>query len=137
MDGRRRIAESLNDGFAHVRRRAADYLIGAQRILRRWLKPLFGLQLPRGLGAAATALFFLASAGYGVVCGDLGPAIVVELRDARDATANALGFRITSVSLAGQAQVTPAEALSAIGINGHSSLLFLDAASARAQLKTN
>jgi cell division protein FtsQ len=120
-----------------ARRRAADLLIGWQRPLRRWLKPLFDLQLPRGVGAAATALFLLASAGYSVVCGDLGPAIAKELTDARDAAANALGFRISSIALAGHHQVTREETLAAVGVSARSSLLFLDAVAARARLKTN
>jgi cell division protein FtsQ len=137
MDGRGRLAKPLNDGRAHAHRRAADLLIGWQRPLRRWLKPLFDLQLPRGVGVAATALFLLASAGYGVVCGDLGPAIVEELTDARDAAANALGFRISSIALAGQNQVMRQEILGAVGVSARSSLLFLDAVAARARLKTN
>jgi cell division protein FtsQ len=137
MDGRGRLAKPLNDGHARARRRAADLLIGWQRPLRRWLKPLLDLQLPRGVGVAATALFLLASAGYGVVCGDLGPAIAEELTDARDAAANALGFRISSIALAGQHQVMRQEILGAVGVSARSSLLFLDAVAARARLKTN
>lgn len=135
MDGRGRIAESLKDGFARARRRAADLAIGWQRLLRPWLKPLFELDLPRGVGVAASSVFLLASAGYGAVCGGQVATIGQELRAARDATANALGFGISSVSLAGQYQLTTDEILSAVGVTEHSSLLFLDAAAARAHLK--
>jgi cell division protein FtsQ len=135
MDGRGRIAESLRDGFARVRRRAADFAIGAQRLLRPWLKPLLDLDPPRGLGVAASTVLLLASAGYGAACGGYGARIVQELKDLRDATANAAGFRIASVSIAGQYQLTTEEILSAVGVTGHSSLLFLDAVWARAQLK--
>lgn len=137
MDGRGRLAKPLNDVRTRVRRRAADLTIGWQRTLRRWLKPLIALNLPRGLGVAATVVFLFASAGYGVVCGDLGPVIAEKLRDLRDATANASGFRITSISLAGQHQVTRDEIFTAVGVTARSSLLFLDAAAARAHLKTN
>src|SRR5471032_3166728 len=137
MDGRGRLAKPLNDIRARVRRRAADLTIGWQRTLRRWMKPVIDLRLPRGLGVAATAAFLLASAGYGVVCGDLGQVIAEEFRDLRDATANASGFRITSISLAGQQQVTRDEIFTAVGVSARSSLLFLDAASARASLKAN
>ncbi len=136
MDGRGRIAESLRDGFARARRRAADFAIGAQRLLRPWLKPLLDLDPPRGLGVAASTLLLLASAGYGAACGGYGARIVQELKDLRDATANAAGFRIASVSIAGQYQLTTEEILSAVGVTGHSSLLFLDAVWARAQLKS-
>src|SRR5258706_1623438 len=109
MDGRGRLVRPLHDVRPHVCRRAADLLVGGQRLLRRWLKPLIDLRIPNGLGVAATALFLFASAGYGVVCGDLRPVIAEELRDLRDATANAFGLRITSISLAGQDQVTQGE----------------------------
>jgi len=101
------------------------------------MKPVVDLRLPRGLGVAGTTLFLFASAGYGVVCGDLGPVIAEEFRDLRDATANASGFRITSISLAGQHQVTRDEIFTAVGVSARSSLLFLNAASARASLKAN
>ena len=136
MDGRGRLAEPLRDGCARARRRTADLLIGWQRLLRRWLKPLFDLDPPRGVGVAASVLLLLASAGYGVVCGGHVATLTQELKDFRDATANAFGFRITSIALAGQHQITRDEILSAVGITERSSLLFLDAAAARAQLMT-
>lgn len=136
MDGRGRIVESLKDGCARARRRAADLAIGWQRRLRPWLKPVCDLKPPRGIGMAASAVFLLASAGYGAVCGGHVATIAQELRDARDATANALGFGITSVSLAGDYQLTTDEILSTVGVTSRSSLLFLDASAARAQLQT-
>lgn len=105
--------------------------------MRRLLKPLIDLRLPRGLGVAATALFLFASAGYGVVSGDVGPVIAEELRDLRDATANASGFRITSISFSGQHQVTREEILSTLGVTERSSLLFLNAAVSRTKLMSN
>ena len=105
--------------------------------MRRLLKPLIELRLPRGLGIAATALFLFASAGYGVVSGDIGPVIAEELRDLRDATANASGFRITSISFSGQHQVTREEILSTLGVTERSSLLFLNAAVSRTKLMSN
>lgn len=137
MDGRGRLAKPLNDVRSRVRRRAADLLIGWQRLLRRWLKPLIDLPIPHGLGVAATVLFLFASAGYGVVCGDLGPVIAEELKDLRDATANNFGFRITSISLAGQQQVTRDEIFAAVGVTARSSLLFLNADVARTKLMSN
>ena len=137
MDGRGRLAKPLNDLRTRVRRRTADLLVGWQRLLRRWLKPLIDLRIPHGLGVAATVLFLFTSAGYGVVCGDLGPVIAEELRDLRDATANNFGFRITLISLAGQQQVTQDEIFSAVGVTARSSLLFLNAAVARTKLTSN
>jgi len=136
MDGRGRLAKPLSS-FARARRGTADVLIGWQRLLRRWLKPVIELDPPRGVGIAASALLLIASAGYGVVCADLGPTIAGELRDLRDATANSLGFRIKSVALEGQRHVTIDEVLGALGITPRSSLLFLDAADARVRLMSN
>ena len=71
--------------------------------MRRWLAPGPNWRVPRGAGIAAAFAFLLASAGFGIVRGGHLPAIAAELADARDAVANALGFRITSIALAGQA----------------------------------
>jgi cell division protein FtsQ len=136
MDGRRRIAESLSDGFARAWRRTTDLSIGGQRLVRRWLKPVLDLKPPRGIGVAGCALLLLASAGYGVISGGHAKVLTEELRDMRDATANAFGLRLTDISLAGQRQVTRDDVLKAVGITPRSSLLFLDAAAARRQLKT-
>jgi cell division protein FtsQ len=137
MDGRGRLVEPLIDGFVRAYRHAADLLCGWQRLSRRWMKPVFELDLPRGAGAAASAAFLLATAGYGVVCGGHGVALVRELIEMRDATANALGFRIEAISIAGQHQLTEEEILTAVGVTARSSLLFVDAAAARAKLLAN
>jgi len=107
------------------------------RYLRRWLGPVQSWQLPRGTGMAAAGLFLFASAAFGAVRGGHVPAIIDELRDWRDAAANAAGFRITSIAMAGQNELTREEVLSTAGITGRTSLLFLDAASARAKLREN
>ena len=151
MDGRRRLAEPVTDG-AHARaaagtapgsrrmRARSSFGFGRNRLartLRRWLGPIDTWHLPRGAGIAAALAFILASVAYGTVRGGHLPAIVSELRDFRDAVANAAGFRIESVALAGQRRLTRDEILATAGISGRSSLLFLDAAEARAQLKAN
>ncbi|HWP25611.1 MAG TPA: cell division protein FtsQ/DivIB [Xanthobacteraceae bacterium] len=134
MDGRGRIAESLIDGLVRAGRHAADLWGEWQRAIRRWMKPLLELEPPRGVGTATTALFFLGTAVYGAVCGGHVPALLQELRNFRDATANALGFRIEAITITGQYQLTEAEILAAAGVTDRSSLLFLDAAAARAGL---
>ena len=63
--------------------------------------------------------------------------IVAAMKDARDAAANAAGFRIVSVALAGNRQVTREEVLAAAGITGTTSLVFLDVEQARERLKSN
>ena len=93
------------------------------------------LSLPRHGGAAATALLILASIGYGAVKGGHVPMIVGVFKDARDAAANAAGFRIAAVSLSGEKQVTQGEIFAAAGVTDHASLLFLDVEDARLRLK--
>jgi len=63
--------------------------------------------------------------------------VAEELHHASHAAANALGFRITSIVLSGQRQLTRAQILAAAGITARSSLLFFDAAAARARLLSN
>jgi len=151
MDGRRRLAEPVTDG-AHARA-AAGAAPGFRRVripmhwnfgrgrfgrmLRRWLGPVDTWRVPRGAGIAAAAVFVLASATYGTVRGGHVPEVMAELRDFRDAVASAAGFRITSIALAGQQRLSREEILSTAGITGRTSLLFLDAAEARTQLKAN
>lgn len=74
---------------------------------------------------------------YGTVRGGHVEAAIAELSDARDALANAVGFRITSIALAGGRHLTREEILTVAGVTGRTSLLFLDATAARARLKAN
>jgi cell division protein FtsQ len=108
-----------------------------QRQARRWFSALVDIEVPRGAGSAATALLLLTSVCYGVVKGGHGPVIAANLGDLSDAVANAAGFGISEVALAGEHEVSRDEILNAAGITKHSSLLFLDAAQARARLLTN
>jgi cell division protein FtsQ len=100
------------------------------RSVRNW-------RLPRGSGVAAASVFVLLSIGFGVVRGGHVPAVADEFGGVCDAVANAFGFRITSIALAGQRQLTREEILTTAGISGTTSLLFLDAGAARARLKAN
>ncbi len=151
MDGRGRLAEPVTDGAetrpaagtapeprrARKRPRLGRGRTRVRRLARRWSGRLIDLPIPRGVGIAAVILFVLAAAGYGAVRGDHLATIGAELADVRDAAANAAGFRITSIALAGGKQVTREEILTTAGVTGRTSLLFLDASSARARLKTN
>lgn len=93
--------------------------------------------LPRGLGAAATVVLLTGSVAYGVAKGDHVGTIAAALRDARDATANAAGFRIAHVAVAGRKQLGQEDVLAIGGVTGRQSLLFLDAAAVRDRLKAN
>ena len=93
--------------------------------------------LPRRVGVAATVLILLGSAGLGVVKGGHFDAFVAALSDTRNALANSAGFRITTVVINGRKQLSQDEVLAVGGVNGRSSLLFLDAATVRDKLKAN
>jgi cell division protein FtsQ len=151
MDGRRRIAEPVGGGAtarpaagaapasrrAHARSALGLGSARFGRFLRRWIGPLHCWQVPRGAGIAAAGAFFLGTAALGAVRGGHVPVVIDELRDWRDAAANAAGFRITSIAMAGQKELTREEILTMAGITGRTSLLFLDASSAWAKLKEN
>ncbi len=93
--------------------------------------------LPNRAGVAATALILLGSAGFGVVKGGHVEELTAALSDTRNAIANSAGFRITTVAINGRKQLTQDEVLAIGGVNGRSSLLFLDADAVRDKLKAN
>jgi cell division protein FtsQ len=141
MDGRQRLAQPTKPRFAR-RAPASAYAWPSafgrwRRVAQRWLAPLLALDPPRGLGASAAALLLLASTCYGVVKGGHVDTIATEIHDICDVAANAAGFRISEVALAGQHEVSRETILALAGITGRSSLPFLNAARARARLLTN
>ena len=93
--------------------------------------------LPNRAGVAATVLMLLGSAGLGIVKGGHVEELTSALSDTRNAIANSAGFRITTVAINGRKQLTQDEVLGTGGVNGRSSLLFLDAAAVRDKLKAN
>jgi cell division protein FtsQ len=93
--------------------------------------------LPNRAGVAATVLLLLGSTGFGVVKGGHLADFTAALSDTRNAIANSAGFRITAVAINGRKQLTQDEVLAIGGVNGRSSLLFLDAATVRDKLKAN
>ena len=93
--------------------------------------------LPNRIGVAATVLILLGSAGFGVVKGGHLEELTAALSDTRNALANSAGFRITTVAINGRKQLTQDEVLAIGGVNGRSSLLFLDAETVRDKLKAN
>jgi cell division protein FtsQ len=109
----------------------------AQHIRRRYGSSILRTRVPRGIGIAASALVILAGAGYGVVAGDHLPIVIEAFKEARDAAANAAGFRIDSLSLAGNRHISRDEVLASAGITSSTSLLFLDVDDVRARLKSN
>ena len=93
--------------------------------------------VPRRAGLFATLLLIAASAGFGVVKGGHLDDFTAALSDTRNGLANSVGFRITAVAINGRKQLSQDEVLAIGGVNGRSSLLFLDAAAVRDRLKAN
>ena len=155
MDGGGRLARSLRSLRPQADLKAAA--IGAVVLLRERLRldrvrarrpvereqnphrliALLERYLPHRAGVAATVLMLLGSAGFGIVKGGHVEELTSALSDARNAIANSAGFRITAVAINGRKQLTQDEVLAIGGVNGRSSLLFLDAAVVRDKLKAN
>ena len=154
MDGGGRLARSLRSLRPQADLKAAA--IGAVVLLRERLgarrpsvkrslqfeRPhrliaLLERYLPYRAGVVATALILLGSAGLGVVKGGHLEEFISALSDTRNAIANSAGFRITSIAINGRKQLSQDEVLAIGGVNGRSSLLFLDAATVRDKLKAN
>jgi cell division protein FtsQ len=93
--------------------------------------------VPRRAGLAATLLLLAASTGLGIVKGGHYDDFATALADTRNALANSAGFRITTVAINGRKQLSQDEILAIGGVNGRSSLLFLDAIAVRDRLKGN
>ena len=93
--------------------------------------------LPNRSGVALTVLLLAGSAAFGIVKGGHLDDFISALSDTRNALANSAGFRITTVAINGRKQLTQDEVLASGGVNGRSSLLFLDAAAVRDRLKAN
>jgi cell division protein FtsQ len=123
-------------GYAGEGVRAARFP-AAGRLMWRFSTWIFNLQVPSGVGMAASGLFLLATLAYGVVLGERTAAILGGLKDARDAAANAAGFRIASIALSGERHVSREEILGTAGVTGTTSLLFFDVEAARDRLKAN
>ncbi len=153
MDAGGRLARSPRSPRSQADLKAA---IGAAVPLRVWLglsrdrgRQDFGREqpnrliarlerhLPNRAGVTATVLLLLASAGFGIVKGGHLEQFTSALSDSRNALANSAGFRITTVAINGRKQLTQDEVLAIGGVNGRSSLLFLDAATVRDKLKAN
>src|ERR1700722_15609649 len=163
MDGAGRLARSLRSLRPQADLKAAA--IGAAVLLREWLvakrasikfskraaakarlqrEPnphrliaFLERYLPHRAGVAATVLIRRGSAGFGIVKGGHVEELTTALSDTRNAFANSTGFRITAVAINGRKQLTQDEVLASGGVNGHSSLLFLDADAVRDRLKAN
>jgi cell division protein FtsQ len=113
----------------------------ARRVVRTQVPPrliaLLERHLPRRAGITATVLLLLGSAGLGIVKGGHLEQFTAGLSDASNALANSAWFRIKTVAINGRRQLSQDEVLAIGGVNGRSSLLFLDAAAVRDKLKAD
>jgi cell division protein FtsQ len=130
----RRLAQSMPSASWFA---APSGPVRAQRLARRWLSPLYDLDIPRGAGALGAALLVIGSVGYGVSAGGHVAELGAELRHTCDALADGAGLRIAAIALSGETEVGRAAILDLAGIAGDSSLLCLDAADARKALLRN
>jgi cell division protein FtsQ len=155
MDGAGRLARSLRSLGPQADLKAAA--VGAVVLLRERLgrrarvkaRPVIDREppnrlvqwlenyLPNRTGIALTVLMLLGSTTLGVVKGGHVDELVAALSDTRNALANSAGFRITTVAINGRKQLSQDEVLAIGGVNGRSSLLFLDATTVRDKLKGN
>ncbi len=103
----------------------------------RWRIRLARLPAAPGFGIVGCVLLLGGAVAYGAVEGDHVPQFIAWAKDARDAVANAVGFRIVAISLSGAKEVSREEILTTAGVTGRASLLFLDADAARARLMAN
>jgi cell division protein FtsQ len=152
MDGGGRLARSLrsprpqadlkvaaNGAAVPLRVRLGLSRARARPLLERQqpnrLIALIERHLPNRAGLVATVVLLLGSTGFGIVKGGHLERFTAALGDGRNAIANSAGFRIATVAINGRRQLTQDEVLAIGGVNGRSSLLFLDAAAVRDKLK--
>ncbi len=126
----------LRERLAAIKRARAQRLQDREKS-SHVLFALIERHLPNRFGVAATVLVLLASAGLGIVKGGHVEELTAALSDTRNALANSVGFRITNAVINGRKQLSQDEVLAIGGVNGRSSLLFLDAAAVRDKLKAN
>jgi cell division protein FtsQ len=120
-----------------IQRGRAVWSRAYDRLLQRCAATVAQFHPPRGAGIAASVALLVTALGYGVVRGGHIAEFFDELKNARDAIANTVGFRIAAISLSGQKEVSREEVLTTTGVTGRNSLLFLDVDAARERLKSN
>jgi cell division protein FtsQ len=126
----------LREWLAEIKRARAKRLLAREENPHR-LIARFERAIPSRIGVIATVVILSGSAALGTVKGGHVEELTTALSDARNALANSVGFRITAVAINGRKQLTQDEVLAVGGVNGRSSLLFLDAAVVRDKLKAN
>jgi len=90
---------------------------------------------PRGFGLFLYLVLIGATGVYGSQLGGTWPAVVAAYGTPGDMLANLAGFRVETVTIKGQQDLTDGEILAAAGVSETTSLVFLDAKHARDQLQ--
>lgn len=108
---------------------AADSSVVLPRILRRPMRLFNGLidghiVIPPHTGTMAAAALFAMTGLYGVVEGG-------HLRALTESTTSAAGFAIDGINVSGNVETSPIDVIQKLGLDGHTSLITLDVASAR------
>jgi cell division protein FtsQ len=115
---------AAKQGSLRARKRHASIV---QRLVSRLASP--------GMGLCYAILFFTGIGGYGVVRGGQYQAFVAANGDPIDLAAKFLGFDIAAVTIVSERELTETEVLAAAQISPRNSLVFLDVAKVRDNLK--
>ena len=139
--------QSMSEAFAprsFARLAYAGGDVAATRVLLRhersttglltWTRRL-GRSAPRGVGLALAAALVLGVGAFGVIRGGEYASFVAREGSLPDFLARLFGFDIAIVTISGEAELTVPEILADAGVSARNSLLFLDAARARARLE--
>jgi cell division protein FtsQ len=95
------------------------------------------MRIPRFAGTVLLAALFLGVGGFGAWRGGELDAYFARNGSIKEVLARAAGLGITTVEVSGVSRLSPAEVVSAAGIDGKSSLLFADVEALRERLKAN
>lgn len=115
------------DGFSTL---VMSILPRLYRRLRRTVSQIVqaDIELPRHFGAFAVVLFFGATACYGISAGG-------HTDDVVKATTSTFGFAVEDVEIAGNNRMSELDVLSALGLDGETSMIGFDAVKARGVLE--
>jgi cell division protein FtsQ len=129
-------------GFEHMLRlfnlpdlRQAGFTTRTWVDLRSSRLQRFASNPPRGLGLTMAIAFLAGTIVYGAETGPVWPQMQVQYGTPLDMAANAFGFRVETVAVTGQRELSDQQIFAAAGVTNTSSLLFLDAEAAREGLE--
>jgi cell division protein FtsQ len=110
-----------------VRARASHHIV-LPRFLRRPVRALRRMKLPRHLGTKSVIALFLVTAVGGTVVGGHGMTVL-------SAATAAVGFGIENVKITGQSETSEVDVLAALDIGQYPSTLTLDLEDAKARIE--